>query len=71
MARKNENRPGNIGFRVTTPIMALMAIVFGIFVIVFKDLLQWIVGLYFIIQGIFFLVEYYEQRKRYSKLIQD
>ncbi|HZK52774.1 MAG TPA: hypothetical protein VFC84_01020 [Desulfosporosinus sp.] len=71
MARKNENGLGNIGFRVTTPIMALIAIVFGIFVIAFKDLLQWIVGLYFIIQGILFLVEYLEQRRRYNKLIQD
>ena len=71
MARKNGNGLGNIGFRVTTPIMALIAIVFGIFVIVFKDLLQWIVGLYFIIQGALFLVEYLEQRRRYNKLIQD
>jgi len=44
--------------------MALIAIVFGILVIVFKDLLQWIVGLYFIIQGILFLIDYFELRRK-------
>lgn len=53
-----------IGVTMSKPVMALIAIVFGILVIVFKDLLQWIVGLYFIIQGILFLVDYFELRRK-------
>jgi uncharacterized membrane protein HdeD (DUF308 family) len=52
-----------IGVTVSKPILALIAIVFGILVIVFPDLLQWIVGLYFIIQGILLFIDYYELRK--------
>jgi uncharacterized membrane protein HdeD (DUF308 family) len=64
MTRENENGLGKIGFKVTTPIMAFMAILFGILVIVFKDLLPWIVGLYFIIQGLLFLIESFEHRRQ-------
>ena len=49
-----------IGVTVSKPVLALIAIVFGLLVIAFPDLLQWIVGLYFIIQGILFLLDYYE-----------
>ena len=52
-----------IGVTVSKPILALIAIIFGILVIVFPDLLQWIVGLYFIIQGILLFIDYYELRK--------
>jgi uncharacterized membrane protein HdeD (DUF308 family) len=44
--------------------MAAIAIIFGILVIVFKDLLPWIVGLYFIIQGILFFIDYFELRRK-------
>lgn len=44
--------------------MALIAIVFGILVIIFTDLLPWIVGLYFIIQGILFFIDYFELRRK-------
>jgi uncharacterized membrane protein HdeD (DUF308 family) len=66
MTREIENGLGRISPRalgVSKPIMALIAIVFGILVIVFKDLLPWIVGLYFIIQGILFFVDYFETKK--------
>jgi len=52
-----------IGVTVSKPILALIAIIFGILVILLPDLLQWIVGLYFIIQGILLFVDYYELRK--------
>jgi uncharacterized membrane protein HdeD (DUF308 family) len=52
-----------IGVTVSKPVLALIAIVFGFLVIVFPGLLQWIVGLYFIIQGLLFFVEYFELRK--------
>lgn len=53
-----------IGVTVSKPVLALIAIVFGLLVIAFPDLLQWIVGLYFIIQGILFLLDYYELTRR-------
>ena len=51
------------GVTVSKPVLAMIAIIFGILVIIFKDLLQWIVGLYFIIQGVLFLADYFELRK--------
>ncbi len=53
-----------IGVTVSKPVLAIVAIVFGILVIVFPDLLQWIVGLFFIVQGILLLLDYFELRRR-------
>jgi len=53
-----------IGVTVSKPILALIAIIFGILVIAFPNLLQWIVGLYFIIQGILLFMDYMELRSR-------
>jgi uncharacterized membrane protein HdeD (DUF308 family) len=53
-----------IGVTVSKPILAVIAIIFGILVIAFPALLVWIVGLYFIIQGILLLLEYMELRRR-------
>ncbi|NIQ05976.1 MAG: DUF3096 domain-containing protein [Candidatus Korarchaeota archaeon] len=52
-----------LGVTISKPVLALIAIIFGILVIVFPDLLQWIVGLYFIIQGLLFFFDYLELRK--------
>jgi len=52
-----------IGVTVSKPVLALIAIIFGILVIVFPNLLQWIVGLYFIIHGLLFFADYFELRK--------
>ncbi len=52
-----------IGVTVSKPILALIAIIFGILVIAFRDLLPLIVGLYFIIQGILLFIDYYELRR--------
>lgn len=53
-----------IGITVSKPILAIICIIFGILVIVFPDLLQWIVGLFLIIQGILLLTEYLELRSK-------
>jgi uncharacterized membrane protein HdeD (DUF308 family) len=50
-----EKGPKKIGVTVSKPVLALIAIIFGLLVIAFPHLLQWIVGLYFIIQGILLL----------------
>jgi len=52
-----------IGITISKPVLAIMCIIFGILVIVFKDLLQWIVGLFLIIQGVLVLTDYLELRK--------
>jgi len=52
-----------VGITVSIPILAVIAIIFGILVIALPDFLQWIVGLYFIIQGILLFIDYYELRR--------
>ncbi|KPV63405.1 MAG: hypothetical protein AOA66_0881 [Candidatus Bathyarchaeota archaeon BA2] len=52
-----------MGITVSKPVLAIICIVFGTLVIVFKDLLQWIVGLFLIIQGVLVLTDYLELRK--------
>ena len=52
-----------IGVTASKPVLALVAIIFGLLVIVLPDLLQWIVGLYFIIQGVLLFTDYLESRK--------
>jgi uncharacterized membrane protein HdeD (DUF308 family) len=53
-----------IGITISKPILAIICIIFGILVIVYEDLLQWIVGLFLIIQGILLLTEYLELRRK-------
>jgi len=53
-----------MGVTISKPILAIIAILFGILVIVFPSLLVWIVGLYFIIQGILLLLDYMELRAK-------
>ena len=64
MTKEVEKGLGKIGATVSKPVLAMIAIIFGILVIVFKDLLPWLVGLYFIIQGILFFIDYFELRSR-------
>ncbi len=53
-----------LGVTVSKPILALMAILFGILVIVFPEFLAILVGLYFLIQGILLLIDYFELRRK-------
>ncbi len=46
------------------PILALIAIIFGILVIVFEELLSWIVGIFFILVGLWLLWDYYSKRNQ-------
>jgi len=52
-----------MGITISKPVLAIICIIFGILVIVFKDLLQWIVGLFLIIQGVLVLTDYLELKK--------
>lgn len=46
------------------PILALISIIFGVLVIAFEDLLNWIVGIFFILLGIWLLVDYMNKSKK-------
>ena len=63
MTEAVEKELKKFGVTVSKPVLALIAVIFGILVIVFPDLLQWIVGLYFIIQGILLFTDYMESKK--------
>lgn len=63
MSETIERELKKIGVTISKPILALIALIFGILVIVFPDLLQWIVGLYFIMQGLLFFADYFELRR--------
>jgi uncharacterized membrane protein HdeD (DUF308 family) len=53
-----------IGITVSKPFLAIICILFGVLVIVFPDLLEWIVGLFLIIQGVLLLTDYLELRSK-------
>ena len=54
-----------IGVTVSKPVLALIAIIFGLLVIVLPDLLELIAELYFIIQGVLLFADYLESRRQY------
>lgn len=53
-----------IGVTVSKPVLAFIAIIFGLLVIVLPDLLEWIVGLYLIIQGALLFTDYMESKRQ-------
>jgi uncharacterized membrane protein HdeD (DUF308 family) len=53
-----------IGVTVSKPVLAIIAIIFGLLVIILPELLELIVGAYFIIQGILLFTDYLEARQR-------
>ncbi len=53
-----------IGVTVSKPVLALIAIIVGLLVIALPDLLDWIVGLYLIIQGALLFTDYMESKRQ-------
>jgi len=66
MVESVEKELKKIGITVSKPVLAVICIVFGVLVIILKDLdlLEWIVGLFLIIQGMLLLTDYLELRKQ-------
>jgi uncharacterized membrane protein HdeD (DUF308 family) len=64
MTEMVEKELRKIGITISKPVLAIICIVFGILVIVFPGLLQWIVGLFLILQGVLLLTDYLELRKK-------
>ena len=42
--------------KISTTLTAILAIVFGVLVLTIPELLRWLVGVFFIVAGIFMLV---------------
>jgi len=56
-----------IGITISKPVLAILCIIFGIVVIVKKESLNYIVGIFLIIEGVLLLTEYLElQRQQHS-----
>lgn len=53
-----------IGVTVSKPILAILCLIFGILVIVWEPLLQYIVGIFFIIEGVLLLTDYLELKRQ-------
>ncbi len=52
-----------IGITISKPMLAIVCIIFGIIVILFPNLLVWIVGLFLVIQGALLLTDIFEQER--------
>jgi uncharacterized membrane protein HdeD (DUF308 family) len=53
-----------IGITVSKPVLAILCIIFGIIVMAWKESLNYIVGIFFIIEGVLLLTEYLELRRQ-------
>ena len=53
-----------IGITISKPMLAIICIIFGIIVVVFPNLLVWIVGLFLVIQGILLLTDLLEHESQ-------
>jgi uncharacterized membrane protein HdeD (DUF308 family) len=56
-----------IGVTVSKPVPALVTIIFGIFVWTLPQFLSFLVGAYFIIQGILLFIDYYGTEKKITQ----
>jgi uncharacterized membrane protein HdeD (DUF308 family) len=56
-----------IGITISKPALAVLCIIFGIIVIVFPEVIAWVVGIFLIIQGILLLTEYMEIKSQQPK----
>jgi uncharacterized membrane protein HdeD (DUF308 family) len=56
-----------IGFEVSKPVHASITILFGLFVWTLPQFLSFLVGAYFIIQGILLFIDYYGSKKKVTK----
>ena len=52
-----------IGITISKPMLAITCIIFGVIVILFPNLLVWIVGLFLVIQGTLLLTDLLEQER--------
>jgi len=53
-----------IGITISKPVLAILCIIFGIIVTAWKESLNYIVGIFLIIEGILLLTEYLELQRQ-------
>lgn len=53
-----------IGITISKPVLAVLCIIFGIIVIAWKESLNYVVGIFLIIEGILLLTEYLELQRQ-------
>jgi len=53
-----------IGITISKPVLALLCIIFGIIVIAWKESLNYVVGIFLIIEGVLLLTEYMELQRQ-------
>ncbi len=53
-----------IGITISKPMLAIVCIISGLMVILFPNLLVWIVGLFLVFQGALLLTDHFEQERR-------
>lgn len=51
------------GINVSTPVLAVICLIFGALLLIFPQLVGYIIGIFLIIQGILLLVNYMESRQ--------
>jgi hypothetical protein len=52
------------GINVSTPVLAVICLVFGVLLLVFPYLVGYIIGIFLLIQGILLLVNYMENNRQ-------
>ena len=55
-----------IGITISKPVLAILCIIFGVIVIAWKESLNYIVGIFLIIEGVLLLTEHLELQKQQS-----
>ncbi|MGB9713796.1 MAG: hypothetical protein ACPLZC_02315 [Candidatus Bathyarchaeales archaeon] len=56
-----------IGITVSKPVLAILCIIFGLIVIIWKEFLNLVVGIFLIIEGVLLLTEYLELQRQQPK----
>ena len=69
MADQVEKGLQKAGISVSRPILAIICILFGIALLLFPELVGYIIGIFLLVQGIILLIEYYQgsQQSRYTR----
>jgi len=55
-----------VGITVSKPVLAVICIIFGILLLIFPQLVGYIIGIFLLIQGILLLTDYYESNRQQS-----
>jgi hypothetical protein len=50
------------GINVSTPVLAVICLIFGVLLLIFPDLVGYLIGIFLLIEGILLLVNYMENR---------